>query len=148
MRRLMMLFFSGVLITLAAQDGFNFNAPANYKIGRDEITMNVSLWGHVRKPGSYDIPIGFGLLELISNAGGPTSSANINDIKIVRKNKEIIAVNIKKYIETGDQSIIQPLKPGDLVIVGGSLNDVFRDIFSYVRDLGILLNAIILMNRL
>ena len=131
-----------------SQDGFNFNSPANYRIGNDEITMNVNLWGHVRKPGSYDIPIGLGLLELISNAGGPATTANLNDVKIIRKNNEIIAVNVKKYMDTGDFTLIKQLQPGDLVIIGGSLNDVFKDFFGYLRDIGILLNAIILANRL
>jgi NADH:ubiquinone oxidoreductase subunit F (NADH-binding) len=143
-----LFYLLSAVLFISAQDGYNINTPASYKIGQDEITMNVNLWGHVQKSGSYDIPIGLGLLELISNAGGPTGSANIHDVKIVRKNGEIVAVNIKQYIETGDYSVIKQLQPGDLVIVGGSLNDAVRDFFGYLRDIGILLNAIILANRL
>lgn len=146
MKRIALILLTTFL--LFGQDGFSFNAPASYKIGTDEITMNINLWGHVTKPGSYDIPIGMGLLELISNAGGPARSANIHDVKIVRKNGEILAVNIKQYIETGDYTIIKQLQPGDLVIIGGSLNNAVRDFFGYMRDFGVLLNAIILADRL
>ena len=88
------------------------------------------------------------MLELLSNAGGPTGTANLNDVKIVRKNNEIIRVNIKQYLDTGDQTIIKQIEPGDMVIVGGSLNNVFKDVIGYLRDLGIVMNAIYLTYRL
>ena len=137
-----------ILLPVYAQDIDFSNLPANYKVGNDEITMNINLWGHVRKPGSYDIPIEFGLLELLSNAGGPTGTANLNDVKIVRKNNEIVRVNIKKYIDTADFNDIPQLQPGDLVIVGGSLNNAVKDFVGYLRDLGIVLNTVFITWRL
>jgi polysaccharide export outer membrane protein len=145
MKHILIIFFISIIY---AQDPSVSNLPANYKIGNDEITMPINLWGHVRNPGSYSIPIEFGLLELLSNAGGPTGNANLNDVKIVRKNNEIVRVNIKKYLDTGDYTIIKDLQPGDMVIVGGSLNNAFKDIIGYLRDLGIVLNTIYITSRL
>jgi hypothetical protein len=137
-----------VIFFCLAQD-VNFNGASTYRFGKsDEITMNVNLWGHVLKPGSFEIPVGFSLVELISIAGGPKESANLEDIKIVRKDKEIVRVNVKRYINEGDASIIPALKPGDVVIIGGSLRNVFQEVVGYLRDFAIIANAIFLAQNI
>jgi hypothetical protein len=139
-----------IFFGLNAQDLiFPSTMSSTYRLGKnDELIMNINLWGHVLKPGAYEIPINYSLVELISHAGGPGQSANLDDVKIVRKDNEIVRVNIKQYIQTGDFSNIPQLKPGDTVIVGGSLRNVFGEIIGYLRDLAIVLNVIVLTQRL
>ena len=108
---------------------------------------NINLWGHVQSPGAYEIPVEYGLLELISHAGGPSETSNLDEIKIVRAGNEVIVVNLTHYINTGDEKVLVQLQPGDTVIVGGSLGDVFSSFVSYIRDFAFILTSIHLLTN-
>ncbi len=46
--------------------------PAQYILGTNDVLLiTVNLWGHVQRPGIYSIPSSFGLIDLLSSAGGP-----------------------------------------------------------------------------
>ena len=121
----------------------------SYQLGKDDVLrMNVNLWGHVQRPGAYQIPVEYGLIELISGANGPSPTANLDDVRIVRKNNEVVFVDIRKYITVGDHSVLVQLRPGDTVIVGGSIADKVGTFLGYLRDIAIVLNVIVLAQRL
>ncbi|UCF64631.1 MAG: SLBB domain-containing protein [bacterium] len=123
--------------------------PAQYILGsQDVLLITVNLWGHVQRPGIYSIPSSFGLIDLLSSAGGPLKSARMNDIRIIRKNQDVIKVNVKEYMKTGNKDLLVPLQPGDLVIVSGSAMDIFVTLVGIARDLAIILNVIILSQRI
>lgn len=93
---------------------------------QDQLRIYTYIWGQVRKPGLYIVPDNIDLLALISLAGGPTKDAKLSKVRIVRqdmngKNNEVIWINLKKYIDNGDRSIIPLLKAGDTVIVSGTV---------------------------
>lgn len=123
--------------------------PAQYILGGDDILLiNVNLWGHVQRPGIYSIPSSYGLIDLISSAGGPAETARLSDVRIIRKNQQVVKVDVEKYIKTGNSDILPPLQPGDTIIVSGSVYDIFTSIIGIARDLAIIANVFVLASRL
>jgi hypothetical protein len=50
-----------------------------------EITMTINLWGFVKNPGRYEVPISTTLVDLVSFAGGPLANADMGSVRIARK---------------------------------------------------------------
>jgi protein involved in polysaccharide export with SLBB domain len=124
------------------------NRAAQYVLGNgDVLLVTVNLWGHVLKPGIYSVPSTYTLIDLISSAGGPLSTARLSDIRIVRKNQQVLKVNLEKFLKTGDSSMIPPLEPGDTIIVSGSIQDIFTKLVAIFRDLAIIANVFVLASR-
>jgi protein involved in polysaccharide export with SLBB domain len=120
--------------------------PAQYILGsQDVLLITVNLWGHIQRPGIYSIPSSFGLIDLLSSAGGPLRTARLNDVRIIRKNQDVIKVNVKEFMQTGNKDLLVPLQPGDLVIVSGSAMDMFAQIVAIARDLALILNVYLLI---
>ncbi len=123
--------------------------PAQYILGDENVLLiTVNLWGNVLKPGIYSIPSSFGIIDLLSSAGGPTRSARLNDIRIIRKNQEVISVDIEEYIKTGNSDLLVGLQPGDVIIVPGSISDIFGRVVAFMRDVAIIVNVIFLASRI
>jgi protein involved in polysaccharide export with SLBB domain len=119
--------------------------PAQYILGTNDVLLiNVNLWGHVQKPGIYSIPSSFGIIDLLSSAGGPLKTARLKDVRIIRKDQEVIKVNIDEYLKTGNQDVLPSLQPGDVVIVSGSIADIFGRILGFVRDIAIIVNVYVI----
>lgn len=104
-----------------------FPRGAQYFLGTgDELLIKVNIWGFVNKPGQYMVPSETDLISLISYAGGPQKGAKLSNIKVVRlerqnqRKEKIIKVNVKKYLENGNESLIPQLKPDDTIIISGS----------------------------
>jgi len=88
----------------------------------DALLMTVKVWGEVKKPGLYDVPIGTDLVELISSAGGPTSMAKLTKIKVIHSSHEdeenyVTTVDIKEFLDTGNVDLIPEIRPNDTVVV-------------------------------
>ncbi|RLD12639.1 hypothetical protein DRI50_08860 [candidate division KSB1 bacterium] len=124
------------------------NPAAQYILGSgDVLLVTVNLWGHVLKPGIYSVPSSYTLIDLISSAGGPLSTARLSDVRIVRKNQQVLKVDLEKFLKTGDSSNIPPLQPGDTIIVSGSIQDIFTKLVGIFRDLAIIANVFVLAAR-
>jgi hypothetical protein len=137
----------------AGQYGYGSDPrAAQYFLGdRDGIFITINVWGKVHKPGQYNVPSGTDLLTLISAAGGPNDRSRLDNIRIVRlanQRQEIIEVDVREYLKTGNSSLIPEMKPGDTVIVSGSAYNVIAYVVDVMAKVGILLNAIVLMQRL
>lgn len=152
---LFVIFMLGFLAGLSAQEGQQEylapygDRPAQYILGSEDVLLiTVNLWGHVKKPGIYSIPSNFGIIDLLSSAGGPLKTARLNDVRIIRKNQEVITVNIEEFIKTGNKDLLVPLQPGDVIIVSGSISDIFGRIVGVMRDLAIIANVIVLATRI
>ena len=147
MRKILYVLIGSVCIfsSLMAQDNMMINTStdraAQYYLGsQDELLIPVNIWGFVRKPGQYMIPNNTDLISLLSFAGGPTEYAKISNIRIIRNNplakSEVMKVNVKKFLETGQyNNIIPALKPGDTIIVKGTTFHWINRFFSFISSL-------------
>ena len=123
--------------------------PAQYILGGDDVLLiPVNLWGHVQRPGVYSIPSSYGLIDLLSAAGGPLKSARLSDIRVIRRNQQVIKVNVDVFIKTGNSDLLPVLKPGDIVIVSGNVADIFAYIVGIMRDLAIIVNVFLVASRI
>jgi hypothetical protein len=123
--------------------------PAQYILGTDDVLLiSVNLWGHIQRPGIYNIPSSFNIIDLLSSAGGPLETARLNDVRLIRKNQEVLQINVKEFITTGNKDLLVALQPGDLVIVSGSITDAFERVVRVARDIAIILNIFLLYEAL
>ena len=118
---------------------------AQYYIGsQNELLMAVNIWGLVVKPGQYLVPSNTDLMTLISVAGGPMPKARLDNVQVIRSStagSEVISINIKKFLKTGDDRLIPKLLPGDTVVVSGSLGELSSQIVNVVAQLAIVANV-------
>ena len=130
------------------------NVPQVIKVGEgnqyylgqaNELLMRVNIWGRVERPGQYFVPATTDLITLISAAGGPRVQSRLTDISVVRPmidgETQVITVNVKKYLKTGDKRLIPDLKPEDTVVVNGSVWQLFGDAVDVVSKLAIVANV-------
>ena len=112
---------------------------AVYNIGDPMgINIEVNLWGFVRYPGRYIVPVNTTLVDLLSYAGGPVENSNLEEIRILRpqndtllQKSEVIRINYddlmfqeKVKLDTKNNP---RLKPGDVVLIMQQKRYTFRD---------------------
>lgn len=119
----------------------------------DQLAIRVNVWGFVAKPGQYVVPQNTNLISMISYAGGPMQDAKLKSVRIIRDSsfklaeltmkspdldgenrkdkKDVLVVNVKKYIDDGDESKIPKLMPGDTIIVPGSKFQSFSRVLDF-----------------
>ncbi len=158
-----MLFFMAFFMTFSSSFGQTFDnlpnintatgqfsdRPAQYILGSGDILLvNVNLWGHVQRPGIYSVPSAYTLIDLISSAGGPLNTARLNDVRIVRKDQEVLKIDIEKFLKTGDNTLLPIIQPGDTIIVSGSIQDIFTRFVALFRDIAIIANVFLIWTRI
>ena len=102
------------------------------------INVKVMVWGYVKFPGQYIIPIASGVNELLSMAGGPIQDANIDDLRLFRINPDssqtIVKFNYSDLLwNNSDLSIplkIPGLHAGDILLVPGAPKWFLKDYLS------------------
>ncbi len=117
--------------------------------GENMIEFSVSVWGEVRRPGLYSVPEGTTLLDLISLAGGPTSAAKLNDVKLVRSasvttgRKSVVEVNLDDFIKEGDPEVQTLLIPDDTVVIKAKHSTSILKWTSFVSVLALVANVVV-----
>lgn len=123
---------------------------AQYVLGdKDQILMQVNIWGKVAQPGNYWVPRETDLITLLSLAGGPADGAKLSEIRIIRAvqtaetgngasdghtskgNVINLKVDVKDYMN-GNSDALPPLLGGDTIIIGPSFAHKFRNAISYL----------------
>ncbi len=101
-------------------------SSSGYNLGRqqqEELLYPVKIWGEVVRPGIYDVPLTSDLIGIISYAGGPTNMAKLTSVRLLRNERLeegeeiLVVVDVEKYIETGDRSLLPTLRPGDTIMI-------------------------------
>ena len=98
----------------------------------NELLMNVQIWGQVKNPGLYSLPVKSDIVLLLSLAGGPTENANLSKIKIIRKGStrdSLFVINLKKSLLEGKKNNVV-LMPGDIVELSPSK---FYSLSNFIR---------------
>ena len=134
----------------------NFNPASIYLYsgsltGTEQLKIKTYIWGQVRKPGLYIVPDNTDLLTLISSAGGPTENAKLSKVRIVRASAEgekIIWVDLKKYVESGDEKLIPMLQPGDTVLVSGSTYYAFTKAVAWISQIAVILSVYVSISNI
>jgi protein involved in polysaccharide export with SLBB domain len=87
---------------------------------RQSPQRSIYVFGAVGSPGRYAFDDSMGLLDILSAADGPTTNANLHDLRITHRNEPAVrvsTVDLVTYFETGDDSLLPAIKPGDTIYV-------------------------------
>ncbi|MBK6766598.1 MAG: hypothetical protein IPG71_09880 [bacterium] len=111
----------------------------------NELLIRVNIWGRVGRPGQYYVPAETDLISFMSLAGGPSARSRLSDVRVVREEddgeQDVLNVNVRKYIKTGDKRLIPELKPEDTVVVHGSGWQLVSDVAAVVGQFAIVANV-------
>ncbi|RLF81028.1 hypothetical protein DRN32_01900 [Thermococci archaeon] len=79
----------------------------------------IYIFGEVSSPGRKSFVRPPSLIELIAMAGGLKPDADVEDIRVIPSDQgaPIERVNLSRFLETGDRSLLPDLHPGDTVFV-------------------------------
>ncbi len=87
----------------------------------NDILITVSVFGEIKHPGLYEIPSRSTIQEVLFKAGGPSDFARLDSIILVRENDKTVNIQFEKFLESGDLSLLPPLKNNDkFVILSGT----------------------------
>jgi hypothetical protein len=135
-------------VGLGGQASSSTSSAAYYYISKTgEITMPLNLWGMVKNPGRYEVPISTDLVQLLSFAGGPLPDADLSYVKITRTERredsfrKVEFILDLRYLDKLDSQALS-LRPGDTIFI---LPVAFRigDFLSYVTTVAVLISAIV-----
>ena len=114
---------------------FDYSDPAS-------VNIKVSVWGNVRFPGRYNVPIYTTVTDLLSLAGGPTEDADLEDLRLYRVYEDSKEILLKfsyndllweSHLENQNRYIPE-LTAGDILLIPGSPRYYFRETFSFVLN--------------
>lgn len=99
------------------------------------VNIKVAVWGYVKYPGRYTIPINTTMIDLISYAGGPVVDANLDDIRLYKvddnSNQEMTKYNYNDLLWSeglmNTPEKIPGLEAGDVLVVPGEPKYFFRE---------------------
>lgn len=114
-------------------------------INSDEILMPVNVWGEVRNPGMHMVPWNSDLRDALSAAGGPTSSADLDDISIILADLDI-EYDLSDYL-SGGGAPLPGMEPDATVYVSTSRYEWWKDIVDFSYKILVMANVILLMSR-
>ena len=103
----------------------------------ESINMRVSVWGFVRYPGKYLVPIYTSVSDLLSLAGGPRADSDLEDLRLYRvmedSSQHMFKFNLNDILwadKLEEQSRrIPKLQGSDLLVVPGAPRLYFRNWF-------------------
>jgi protein involved in polysaccharide export with SLBB domain len=123
------------------------SSAAYYSISKPgEITISINLWGQVRNPGRYEVPISTDIVQLISYAGGPLAEANLSSVRVAREvrregaNRTVeFLVNLDKLDKIDEKA--RKLEPSDTIVIE-AIGFSWRDAFNVVTTAAIITAAV------
>lgn len=76
----------------------------------------IKVFGEVNAPGTFSYKSGTNLVDVLMRAGGVTRYAGVEQIRVISKNKPAL-FNLKRYLDTGDSSLLPSLEVGSTIFV-------------------------------
>ena len=76
----------------------------------------IKVFGEVNAPGSFTYKPNTTLVDVVMRAGGVTRYASVEQIRVITNNTPIM-FNLKRYLDTGDQSLLPEILPGATIFV-------------------------------
>jgi polysaccharide export outer membrane protein len=114
-------------IALDIQAVMNGSNNANLEIHPGDVvnlterTIKVSIAGQVKSPGTYDLPIGAGVVEAVAMAGGAQPKAALTAVKVKRADGSIIPLDLFKVMVKGEITESYQVSSGDLIVLPQSI---------------------------
>ena len=111
-----------------------------------DLTITVSIWGFVQKPGLYEIASSTNLVHLLSLAGGPSNYSELDNVRIVRIIKENgDTKKIEFYVNLDDLTKLTKeqldLKPGDIIYVDHNSWFTIKNVFSFATSIAVIITS-------
>jgi polysaccharide export outer membrane protein len=96
--------------------------PKVYVQVKSSIRRRVIVFGEVKAPGIYELPVGekSSLLQIIAKAGGLSELAATDRVRIVRREggvEKAVKVNVTELLKGSGAATDMELRPNDVVIV-------------------------------
>ena len=85
---------------------------------KGKVLIPVHFWGEVKRSGLHFVPVNTTFLNGLSMAGGPSSSAKLDNVKLTRKDADKFKVLRYDISDGGSTDVYgETLKPGDSVFI-------------------------------
>ncbi len=87
---------------------------------RQSADRSIYILGQVNSPGRYAFDTSMEFLDILSAADGPAAGADIHNIRVMHRNESgarISKLNLAMYFETGDESLLPKVVPGDTIYI-------------------------------
>ena len=104
---------------LATLLGEEYRAINNFKVYLVERRVPIQVLGFVKVPGMIDLPEDGNIQMALQKAGGARAGAQLDRIQLNRQGK-VTLFDYKKYLDTGDFSILPTIAPLDVIFVPAS----------------------------
>ena len=78
---------------------------------------NIYVMGEVKSPGAYENSKSAGFVDVLANAGGPTRFADTTQIRILKKSRPSVVINLVEYTKSPQKFRLPILNPGDVIFV-------------------------------
>ncbi len=104
---------------LATRLGEDYRGVVNLKVHLIERRLPIRVLGFVKNPGIVDLPEDGNIQMALQNAGGAKAGAQLDKIQLNRHGI-ITTFDYKKYLDTGDFTILPIIEPLDVVFVPAS----------------------------
>jgi protein involved in polysaccharide export with SLBB domain len=87
---------------------------------RQSAERSIYILGQVNSPGRYAFDTSMAFIDILSAADGPSNGADIHNIRVMHRNEtgaRISKLNLALYFETGDESLLPKVVPGDTIYI-------------------------------
>ena len=112
-----------------------------------ELMIIVHVWGEVNQPGKFVVRDGTSLIDIISEAGGPTRYANLKHVYVAHKGDQgehVEIHNLRKYIEE-EKTDLPSILPGDVIVVKRNAIGIGLELGQLTSQLAVILNTILIV---
>ncbi|OPL17914.1 MAG: hypothetical protein AVO35_07055 [Candidatus Aegiribacteria sp. MLS_C] len=141
MRRVALL----VLAAVAAVSASGLERYTVPGVETDQVLMSIHVWGEVRSPGTYLVPVGADLIAGISAAGGPTSVARLSDVRIVYADSDL-EYDLDRFLDAeGDP--VPVLRPGATIHVPTRGFEWWKEAIDFSYKIIVAVNLIWIMSE-
>jgi len=146
LRKISVLFVFLFLFTphlFAQDDSYQLGSYSNFRpqggfydySDPKSVNFTVSVWGYVKFPGRYLVPISTSVADLLSYAGGPSTDAELEDLRIYRKddsnNDKLLKFSYNDLLWEDNiefaKRFVPDLQANDILMVPGTQRYFFRD---------------------
>ncbi|WP_135443049.1 SLBB domain-containing protein [Vibrio tasmaniensis] len=77
---------------------------------------SIKVFGEVNAPGSFTYKENTDLVDVLMRSGGVTRYASVEQIRVISNNTPTL-FNLKRYLDSGDESLLPILRPGATIFV-------------------------------